>query len=97
MPEANVTSVEAIEGFRLSLINYVAKTRPVLDDACDEVFRLREWIERDRRLHWENEIKRRRKVFEAAEQALFGVQAGHIARGDWRGACRGHARQAGAE
>jgi hypothetical protein len=50
----------------------------VLEDACDEVFRLREWIERDRRLHWEKELKNRRKVYEAAEQALFGARLGNL-------------------
>ncbi|HTD66313.1 MAG TPA: hypothetical protein VK846_07275 [Candidatus Limnocylindria bacterium] len=78
MSEAHVTSVDAIESFRSSLISYLGKTRPLLDDACDEVFRLREWIERDRRLHWENEIKRRRKLFEAAEQALFSARLGTL-------------------
>lgn len=76
MAEAHVTSVDAIEGFRTSLIAYLSKARPVLEDACDEMLRLREWIERDRRLHWEKELKRRRKVFEAAEQALFGARLG---------------------
>jgi hypothetical protein len=78
MPEAHVTSVDAIEGFRTALIAYLGKARPVLEDACDEVFRLREWIERDRRLHWEKELKRRRKLFEAAEQALFGARLGTL-------------------
>lgn len=78
MSEAHVTSVDAIESFRSSLISYLGKTRPVLEDACDEVFRLREWIERDRRLHWEKELKRRRKVFETAEQALFGARLGNL-------------------
>jgi hypothetical protein len=78
MSEAHVTSVDAIESFRAALISYLGKTRPVLEDACDEVFRLREWIERDRRLHWEKELKRRRKVFETAEQALFGARLGSL-------------------
>jgi hypothetical protein len=76
MAEAHVTSVDAIESFRAALIAYIAKARPVLEDACDEMMRLREWIERDRRMHWEKELKRRRKVFEAAEEALFGARLG---------------------
>ena len=81
MSEARVTSVDAIEGFRTALISYLGKARPVLEDACDEIFRLREWIERDRRLHWEKELKRRRKLYEAAEQALFGARLGTLREG----------------
>jgi hypothetical protein len=78
MPEAHVSSSDAIEQFRAALISYLSKTRPVLEDACDDVFRLREWLQRDRRLHWESEIKRRRKILEMAEQALFSARLGNL-------------------
>jgi len=34
--KAHVTSSEAIELFRASLIAYVGKTRPILEDGADE-------------------------------------------------------------
>ena len=75
---ANVTSVEAIELFRANLIAYIGKTRPVLEDGCDEVFRTRQWLQQDRRVFWENQLKRRRKILEEAEQALFGARVSNL-------------------
>lgn len=75
---AHVTSVDAIESFRASLIAYLGKARPVLEDACDEVFRTRQWLQQDRRVHWENQFKRRRKALEEAEQTLFGARLGNL-------------------
>jgi len=78
MSGANVTSVEAIEMFRANLIAFLGKARPVLEDACDEVFRTRLWLQHDRRMFWENEFRRRRKIFESAEQALFAARVGNL-------------------
>ena len=75
---AHVTSVEAIEMFRANLIAYLGKARPVLEDACDEVFRMRQWLQHDRRVHWENQVKRRRKILEDAQQALFSARLGNL-------------------
>src|ERR1041384_6295544 len=74
MPGANVTSSEAIEACRAALLVYLSKTRPILDDTSDDVSRTREWIETDRRLHWENEVRRRAKALEAAQQALYSAR-----------------------
>jgi hypothetical protein len=75
---AHVTSVDAIELFRANLIAYLGKARPVLEDACDEVFRTRQWLQHDRRVHWENQLKRRRKILEEAEQSLFRARLGNL-------------------
>lgn len=71
---ANVSSVDAVDGFRVSVINYLAKTRPLLEDVTDDVRRTRQWLEHDRRTYWENQIKRRRKALEEAEQAVFSAR-----------------------
>lgn len=75
---AHVTSVDAIELFRANIIAYLTKARPVLEDACDEVLRTRQWLQQDRRIHWESQLKRRRKILEEAEQALFGARIGNF-------------------
>jgi hypothetical protein len=72
MPErAHVTSVEALEFFRSSLLVYVSKARPTLDEVSGEVVRMRSWLEDEQRMHWENEMRRRRRDFDEAQQALF--------------------------
>jgi hypothetical protein len=79
MPDqAHVTSSEAIEFFRAALINYVAKMRPLLEDACDEVLRTRDWLQTDRRIHWENQIRRRARTLEEAQQALFSAKLSNL-------------------
>jgi hypothetical protein len=75
---AHVTSVEAIELFRANLIAFLGKARPVLEDACDEVFRTRNWLQQDRRTHWENQLRKRRKILEETQQALFAARVGTL-------------------
>ena len=78
MPGAHVTSTEAIESFRTHLINYLAKTRPVLEDACDEVVRTRVWLQQDRRFHWENQFRKRTRDLENANQALYSARLANL-------------------
>jgi hypothetical protein len=79
MPDqAHVTSSEAIEFFRAGLITYVAKCRPWLEDACDEVFRTRDWLQNDRRIHWENQVRRRARVLEEAQATLFSARMSNL-------------------
>ena len=75
---AKVASSEAIESFRSALIVYVSKTRPLVEDASDEVFRTREWLQSDRRIHWENLVRRRTRQLEEAQQELFSVSLSHL-------------------
>jgi hypothetical protein len=70
---AHITSVESIEAFRAALIVYLSKTRPVLEDACDEVTRTREWLRSDRRIFWEAQVRRRQNELQQAQQALFSA------------------------
>lgn len=76
--QAHVTSFDAIETFRAELITYLSKTRPIVEDACDEVARTREWIENDRRVYWENQARRRERILEDAQQALFSAKLSNL-------------------
>lgn len=76
--QAHVTSFEAIEVFRAELIEYLSKTRPIVEDACDEVARTHEWIESDRRVYWENQARRRERILEDAQQALFSAKLSNL-------------------
>lgn len=74
-PEAgasvHVRSLDAINAFRSAFTLHAAKTKPLVEDAWDEVARTREWVRTDRRMHWENEVRRRRRKLEDAQQELF--------------------------
>jgi hypothetical protein len=75
---AHVSSSEAIDRFRSSMVNYIVKMRPLLEDACDEVFRTRDWLENDRRIYWENQLKKRHRVLEEAKAALFSAKISNL-------------------
>ena len=75
---AHVSSSEAIDRFRSSMVTYIVKMRPLLEDACDEVFRTRDWLENDRRTHWENQLKKRHRVLEEAKAALFSAKISNL-------------------
>jgi len=70
---AHVTSLDALESFRSGLIVYLSKTRPLIEDACDDVGRTRQWLQGEQRVHWENQVRQRTKKLEAAQQALFSA------------------------
>jgi hypothetical protein len=79
MPQkAHVTSLDALEAFRSYLIIYLSQARPALDEASAEVLRTRLWLENEQRVYWENQLKRRTKELEQAQQALFSARLGSL-------------------
>ena len=75
---AQVTSVDALESFRASLLTYLAAARPTLDEMSAEVARTRTWLEEDRMRHWEREVLRRGRLLHDAEAALFSAKMSHL-------------------
>ncbi len=79
MPDrARVTSLEAIESFRTNLILFVSKARPALEDVSADVLRVRLWLEDEQRIHWENQVRRRTKTLEQAQQALSSARMANL-------------------
>ena len=71
---AQVTSVDAIEAFRASLIVYLAKARSVLEEISAEVQHTRQWVGTYQRLHVENQLRSRLRKLEEAQEALFNAR-----------------------
>ena len=79
MPErAHVTSVDAIKSFKTSLIVYLSKARPTLEEISADILRLRLWLQNDQHTHWEGEIRRRTRKVEDAQQALFSARISNM-------------------
>jgi hypothetical protein len=76
--QAQVTSVDAIEAFRSSLIVYLSKARPTLEEISSDVLRIRQWLENDRRDHWAREMKRRLRELEQAQAELFSARLSRL-------------------
>jgi len=76
--KANVTAVDALEAFRAELVLYISKARPTLEEVSAEVLRTRLWLENEQRTHWENELRRRTRELEQAQQALFSARLSNL-------------------
>lgn len=75
---AEATSISAISDFRAALIVYIGKVRPLLDDAADEVLRMREWLRTTQRVHWERQVQIRGRALSDAQQALFSAELARL-------------------
>ena len=75
---AQITSVDAIESFRTSLILFLSKARPALEEISSDVLRLRLWIQNDQRSFWENQMRLRGRELERAQSELFGARLSKI-------------------
>jgi hypothetical protein len=76
--QAKVTSVHALENFRASIILYLSKAKPALEEVMHEVVRTRLWIENEQRTFWQREIKTRRRKLEQAQAELFSANISKI-------------------
>lgn len=75
MPErAKVTSVEAIESFRASLLVFLSKARPAVEEISTGVLRTRTWVENDQRTFWERQIRSLARQLDEARQELFSAR-----------------------
>ena len=71
--KAQITSVEAIESFRADLIVFLGQARPALEEVSSEMARMRLWLQDDRRVFWEMELRKRGRKLEEAKQELFNA------------------------
>jgi hypothetical protein len=71
--KAQITSVEAIESFRANLIVFLGQARPALEEVGSEMTRMKLWLEDDRRVFWEMELRKRSRKLEEAKQELFNA------------------------
>jgi len=72
MPQsAKVTSIDAIDSFKASLIVYIEKAGCILDDLSNDVVRTRIWLQTDRQLYWKNQTRQRAHELAQAEQELL--------------------------
>lgn len=69
--QAKITSLEALEAFRSNLIVYLTKSSNALAQVTDEIRRMKMWLENDQKMHWEMEIRRRKRVLDQAEGELL--------------------------
>jgi hypothetical protein len=76
--KAHVASVEALESFRASLILFLSKARPTLEEVSDDALRTKLWLQNDQQTHWEKEVRRRGRELEQAQQELFSAKVSNL-------------------
>ena len=72
--QAKVTSVDALERFRTSLILFLNTAHQHLDGVGDDVRRMRGWVQSEQRLHWQAELRKRSQLLALAEQELYSAK-----------------------
>jgi hypothetical protein len=72
--QAKVTSLDALERFRASLIVFINRAQSSADEVLDEVRRTRLWLLNDQRFLWEREIRKRQKLLDAAKAELMSAR-----------------------
>jgi hypothetical protein len=75
---AQVTAVDALEAFRAELVVYISKARPTLEEVSADALRVRVWLESEQRTHWENQMRRRSRELEQAQEALFSARISNL-------------------
>ena len=71
---ARITSIDALEAFRTSLILYVSKARPTVEEVSADIMRVKLWLQNDQRMQLEGLCRRRRKELEEAQAELFSAR-----------------------
>src|SRR6476620_7922663 len=71
--QAKVTSVDALELFRSTLLVFLTKSRPTLEEIISEVNRTRNWLQNDQLIYWERQMKIRQRALEQAQSELFSA------------------------
>ncbi len=72
--KAEITSIEALDSFRASLIIFLSKARRAVDDSHDSIRRTRVWLQHDQKTRWETETRRREGILNQAEQELLSAR-----------------------
>jgi hypothetical protein len=71
---AGVTNLEALERFRASLLEFIHDAANALGEADSEVDRMQVWLERQQKIHWQQEHRRRSEEVTRAKSALYRKQ-----------------------
>jgi len=76
--KAHITSIEALEQFRNTLIVYVGKARPTIEEVSSEVLRMKLWLQNDQRMLLEGQVRRLMRQLEQAQQNLFAARVSNL-------------------
>lgn len=76
-PNANVSSIEALDSFRSSMVVYLDKAGAALDEIHQEVRRTRHWLQNEQAIFWKMELSKRIKALDLASSEYFSARLTH--------------------
>lgn len=76
--KAQMHSVEALESFRVKLIQYVEKAGTSMDEVGSEVKRTLFWLEDEQKPYWENKVRLKRRALEEIQNEVFGAKLSQL-------------------
>lgn len=72
--KAQIRSVDALEAFRLRMIQYVERSTRLIDEVDSEMKRTRVWLEDHQKPYWEHQVRLRHQALEEAQHAAFSAK-----------------------
>lgn len=72
--QIKLTSLDALESLRASMIVFLTRARRSLDQANDEVRQTRQWLQHDRRVYWEEQLRKRRRMLDQVQGELMSAR-----------------------
>ena len=69
--QAKVSSLDAVDSFRTSLLIFIEKAGKALDEVGDAVRRTKYWVQEEQPNHYRMEKRRAERKLEQAEQELY--------------------------
>ena len=72
--QIKLTSLDALESLRASMIVFLTRARRSLDQVNDEVRQTRQWLQHDRRTYWEEQLRKRRRLLDQVQGELMSAR-----------------------
>ncbi len=72
--QVKLTSLDALESLRASMIVFLTRARRSLDQVNDEVRQTRQWLQHDRRVYWEEQLRKRRRMLDQVQGELMSAR-----------------------
>jgi hypothetical protein len=72
--KAQMHSVDALESFRVKLIQYLEKVNVSMDEVGSDVKRTLFWLEDEQKPYWENQVRLKRRALEEIQNEVFGAK-----------------------
>jgi paraquat-inducible protein B len=76
--KAHVTSIDALDRFRSSLVVFVERVNSILDEVSEEVKRTRIWLQSEQRLRLDQQMKRRNRELDMLKQEMFTARLSNL-------------------